>query len=129
MKPAGLSDSKANAIAMAARLKLMSHPERLVMLCRMDEGEASVGELTALSGLSQSSVSQHLALLREEGVVNIRGEAQMRYYSLSDPMVRGIIEALCHLCEHTFQEEPSGPAVTDRKWQTMKLPAPPSDKT
>ena len=42
MKPADLSDLKANAAAMAARMKLMSHPERLLMLCRMDEGEASV---------------------------------------------------------------------------------------
>ncbi|MDE2437370.1 MAG: helix-turn-helix transcriptional regulator [Sphingomonadales bacterium] len=98
MKPTDLTQLKANASAMAARLKLMSHPERLMMLCRMDEGEVSVNELVALTGLSQSSVSQHLALLREEQVVSIRGEAQVRYYSLSDPMVRGIIHALCDLC-------------------------------
>ena len=76
----------------------MSHPERLLMLCRMDEGEASVTELVELAGLSQSSVSQHLAMLREEGVVSIRGEAQTRYYSLKDPIVRGVIHALCELC-------------------------------
>lgn len=99
MKPTDLTELKANAIAMAARLKLMSHPERLLMLCRMDEGEVSVGELVALSGLSQSSVSQHLAMLRDEGVVQIRGEAQTRYYSLSDPLVRGVIHALCELCD------------------------------
>ena len=98
MKPTDLSELKANATVMAARLKLMSHPERLLMLCRMDEGEASVNELVMLTGLSQSSVSQHLALLREEGAVTIRGEAQTRYYSLSDPIVRGIIHALCDLC-------------------------------
>lgn len=83
---------------MAGRLKLMSHPERLLMLCRMDEGEVSVGELVAMSGLSQSSVSQHLAMLRDEGVVAIRGEAQTRYYRLQDPVVRTIIHALCELC-------------------------------
>jgi DNA-binding transcriptional ArsR family regulator len=44
-------------------------------------------------------VSQHLALLREEGVVAIRGEAQTRYYSLTDPVVSGVIHALCELCE------------------------------
>jgi DNA-binding transcriptional ArsR family regulator len=98
MKPTDLSELKANANRMAARLKLMSHPERLLMLCRMDEGEASVNELVMLTGLSQSAVSQHLAMLRDEGVVNIRGEAQTRYYSLSDPVVRGIIHALCDLC-------------------------------
>lgn len=98
MKPTDLSELKANAETMALRLKLMSHPERLLMLCRMDEGEVSVTELVALTGLSQSSVSQHLAMLREEGVVTIRGEAQTRFYSLSDRIVRGIIHALCDLC-------------------------------
>lgn len=98
MKPADLSELKANANAMAARLKMMSHPERLLMLCRMVEGEASVTELVELTGLSQSSVSQHLAMLREEGVVAIRGEAQTRYYSLKDAVARAIIHALCDIC-------------------------------
>lgn len=99
MKPADLSVLKANAAVMAGRLKLMSHPERLLMLCRLDEGEASVTELVELSGLSQSSVSQHLAMMREEGVVSIRGEAQTRFYRLTDPIVSGVIHALCVLCD------------------------------
>lgn len=98
MKPTDRSELKANAAIMAGRLKLMSHPERLLMLCRMDEGEVSVTELVELAGLSQSSVSQHLAMLREEGVVSIRGEAQTRFYSLKDPIVRGVIHSLCELC-------------------------------
>jgi len=98
MKPPDLSILKANAALMAGKLRIMSHPERLLMLCRMDEGEVSVGELVALTGLSQSSVSQHLAMLREEGVVSIRGEAQTRFYSLRDETVRAIIHALCELC-------------------------------
>ena len=98
MKPTDLTELKANANIMAARLKMMSHPERLLMLCRMDEGEVSVSELVALTGLSQSSVSQRLAVLREESVVNIRGEAQTRYYSLKDNVVRAIIHALCDIC-------------------------------
>ena len=97
-RPVNLAELKANANAMSGRLKIMSHPERLLMLCRMDEGEVPVGELVALTGLGQSAVSQHLALLREEGVVTFRGEAQTRYYRLSDPVVRGIIHALCDLC-------------------------------
>jgi DNA-binding transcriptional ArsR family regulator len=101
MNPTDRSELKANAIMMAGRLKLMSHPERLLMLCRMDEGEASVSELVDLSGLSQSSVSQHLAMLRAEDLVSIRGEAQTRYYSLKDPIVRGVIHALCELCNET----------------------------
>ncbi|MDE2410175.1 MAG: helix-turn-helix transcriptional regulator [Sphingomonadales bacterium] len=99
MKPTDLSELKANSVRMAGRLKIMSHPERLLMLCRMDEGEASVGELVTLTGLGQSSVSQHLAMLREEGVVNVRVEAQTRWYSLRDPVVRDIIRALCVICD------------------------------
>ncbi|MCT2399949.1 ArsR/SmtB family transcription factor [Novosphingobium mangrovi (ex Huang et al. 2023)] len=98
MTPSDLTELKANANVMAARLKMMSHPERLLMLCRMDEGEVSVSELVELTGLSQSSVSQHLALLREEDVVSIRGEAQTRYYRLNDPVVQAIIHALCVIC-------------------------------
>ena len=97
MKPTDLTDLKTNAAAMAARLKLMSHPERLVMLCRMDEGEVSVGELVALSGLSQSAVSQHLAMLRDEQIVSSRGEAQTRFYKLEDPIVRALIHMMCEL--------------------------------
>ena len=99
MKRASLFNLKANAGTVAGRLKLMSHPERLLMLCRMDEGEVSVNELVALTGLSQSSVSQHLAMLRDEGAVSIRGEAQTRFYSLRDPIMRAMIHALCDLCE------------------------------
>lgn len=99
MKPTNPSELKSMASRMSGRLKLMSHPERLLMLCRMDDGEVSVSQLVELTGLSQSAVSQHLALLREEDVVSIRGEAQTRYYSLKDQVVSGVIHALCGLCE------------------------------
>lgn len=107
MKPSNLNELKANAGRMAARLRIMSHAERLLMLCRLDEGEASVTELIALTGLSQPAVSQHLAMLRDEGVVSIRGEAQTRWYRLSDPVMRAIIHSLCEICtaEHG---EPAG---------------------
>ena len=98
MNPAGLTDLKSNANRMAARLRIMSHPERLLMLCRMDEGEVSVSELISLTGLSQSAVSQHLAMLRDDEIVGIRAEAQVRYYRLTDPVVRAIIHSLCEIC-------------------------------
>ena len=93
-KPMDLAELKANAGAMSARLKIMSHPERLIMLCRLDEGEASVTELVTLSGLSQSAVSQHLALLREEGMVETRREAQSIYYSLVPGPAFQVIQTL-----------------------------------
>ena len=103
MKPTNLTELKANATYMAQRLKVMSHPERLLMLCRMDEGEVSVTELVALTGLSQSGVSQHLALLRAEDIVNVRIDAQTRWYSLKDRIVSGTIHALCDLCDNSQQ--------------------------
>ena len=99
MKPTDLTELKANAAYIAQRLKVMSHPERLLMLCRMDEGEVSVNELVALTGLSQSGVSQHLALLRAEDAVSVRIEANVRWYSLKDRVVSGTIHALCELCD------------------------------
>lgn len=99
MKPADLTELKNNATHMASRLKIMSHPDRLLILCRLDEGEASVTELVDLCGQSQSAVSQHLAMLRQEDIVSIRAEAQTRYYSLKDPVVRATIHALCEVCD------------------------------
>jgi len=98
VKPAGLAELKERAGGMAARLKLLSHPERLLMLCRMDEGEVSVNALVEMTGLSQSAVSQHLSLLRAEGIVATRAQAQTRWYSLHDKTVRAIIHALCDIC-------------------------------
>ena len=53
------------------------------MLCLLAGGERSVGELNEMLDLSQSALSQHLAVLREEGLVQTRREAQMIYYSLA----------------------------------------------
>lgn len=99
MKHTDLSELKESARLMAGRMRMLSHPERLLMLCRMDEGEVSVTELVELTGLSQSAVSQHLARLRDEGVVDTRVAAQIRFYSLKDEIVRAIIHALCKICD------------------------------
>ena len=88
----------ADASRVAARLTLMGHPERLIMLCRMAEGEASAGELVELSGLSQSAASQHLALMRDEGIVSTEARRQSRVYNLVDPTVCAVINALCEVC-------------------------------
>ncbi len=88
-----------NAANVAARLRLLAHPDRLIMLCRMTLGEVSVGELVELTGLAQSSVSQHLAMLREADAVAARAVAQIRYYHIVDPQVAAIIGALCAVAD------------------------------
>lgn len=89
---------RANSEAMAARLKLLAHPDRLLMLCRMTDEEVTVGQLVDLTGMSQSAVSQHLAKFRDCDLVAVRPDAQTRYYRLVDGEVRKIIEALCAIC-------------------------------
>jgi DNA-binding transcriptional ArsR family regulator len=98
------------AEAMAHTLRLLANPDRLKMLCRIGMAEEvgleepTVTELVMLTGLSQSRVSQHLALLREEGVVAPRREGQVVRYRMVNPRVRIVMEALCHLCESGIPE-------------------------
>jgi ArsR family transcriptional regulator len=78
----------------AALLKALAHEARLMVLCQLLEGEHSAGALQDASGLSQSALSQHLARLREEGLVTTRREGQTIYYSLADPNVARVLDTL-----------------------------------
>ncbi len=82
------------AAQVAARLKILSHPKRLILLCHMAEGEQSVGSLAQLTGMRDAAVSQQLMLLRKDGVVDVRREAQMAYYRLHDPDMAAILAFL-----------------------------------
>lgn len=87
------------ADAAADLLKAMSNPQRLRVLCLLLEREMSVGEINALVDLSQSALSQHLAVLREGGLVDTRKEAQTVYYSVPSGPVHEIIRVLHgHYC-------------------------------
>jgi len=81
----------------AQLLRSLSHAGRLKVLCELSSGERNVGELVNTSGLSQSALSQHLARLREEGVVTTRREAQTIYYSVADPKVLKLVRLLYEL--------------------------------
>lgn len=79
----------------AARvLKALANEKRLLLLCQLVEGERSVGELNAGIDLSQSALSQHLAVLRKEGLVNTRREAQTIYYALAEGPAQRILQTL-----------------------------------
>lgn len=99
MKDMTIEQMREQADGMARTLRTMANPARLVMLCRMSAGEASVGELVDVTGLAQSAVSQHLALLREAGAVSVRADQQSRLYSIADPQVQRIFDALCSVCQ------------------------------
>jgi len=81
----------------AALLRALGHEGRLKVLCDLVGGERSVGELVKTSGLSQSALSQHLARLREEGIVDTRRDGQTIYYRLGDPQVARVLDTLHEL--------------------------------
>lgn len=79
----------------AARLlKVLGNEKRLQLLCLLVDGERSVGELNAQLDLSQSALSQHLAVLREDGLVQSRREAQAVLYSLVPGPARSVLDTL-----------------------------------
>jgi DNA-binding transcriptional ArsR family regulator len=83
--PSGLDALERKAAQAAALLKLLANENRLLILCRLAlEGEMAVNELADSVGLSQSALSQHLAKMREEGLLATRREAQTVFYRLAN---------------------------------------------
>jgi DNA-binding transcriptional ArsR family regulator len=89
-----MEELRTKASKAAELLKAMSNENRLLILCHLGEGEMSVGQLNACIELSQSSLSQHLARLRKDGLVNTRRESQTIYYSIADDVVIKLITLL-----------------------------------
>jgi DNA-binding transcriptional ArsR family regulator len=75
-------------------LKGLANESRLMIMCVLSEGEVSVGQLNQRINLSQSALSQHLAVLREQELVQTRRESQTIYYRLADTAAMSIIELL-----------------------------------
>lgn len=95
--PASLDDLAASATNAARLLKLLASEQRLLLLCRLMDGECSVGELSSHVGLAQSATSQHLAKMRAEGLVATRREAQTIFYRLADPAAISVLNTLCEV--------------------------------
>lgn len=84
----------AQAEQAAELLKALGNPQRLRILCLLVEGERSVGEINEYVPLSQSALSQHLALLREQALVETRREAQTIHYSIAEGPARSLLATL-----------------------------------
>ncbi len=78
----------------ACLLRALANERRLLILCQLGDGEQTVGALLAHSKLSQSALSQHLALLREEGIVATRRSGQTIFYRIADPAAVQVISTL-----------------------------------
>ena len=83
-----------NVCEAAQLMKALGNPHRLAILCRLLEGEKSVGQLVPLIGLSQSALSQHLARLRRDRLVRTRRVAQTIYYALDGAHARAVLDTL-----------------------------------
>lgn len=89
-----ISDMERTAEQVSDLMKVLSSRHRLMILCQLVEGERSVNDLAALLGLRSTAVSQQLALLRKDRIVQTRREGQTIYYSLARADVRRVIEVL-----------------------------------
>lgn len=83
-----------NAEDVAAILKKLSNPYRLMILCCISENELTVGDLNKQVDLSQSALSQHLAKLRESNIVATRRESQTIYYRIANDKVKELLVIL-----------------------------------
>lgn len=92
-----MQDLQASSAEAADLLKALANSHRLMILCELKDGERSVSAMEEVVPLTQSALSQHLAKLREAGLVTTRREAQTIYYSLSDTRVARMIEVLHEL--------------------------------
>jgi len=72
-------------------LKTMAHPERLLVLCQLIDGEIGAGDLSDKSDLSQSAFSQQLRVLRDQKFVKTRKDAQQVFYSIADDRVKKVL--------------------------------------
>jgi ArsR family transcriptional regulator, virulence genes transcriptional regulator len=94
LNEADIAELVANAERAADYLKVLSNEGRLLILCHLVEGERSVTELERLLAIRQPTVSQMLARLRLEGLVETRREGKAIYYRLTDDRARQLLEVI-----------------------------------
>jgi len=87
-----------NSAKSASRLlKQLANEQRLLILCKLMEGECAVSDLAGHVGLAQSATSQHLAKLREAGLLTTRRDAQCVYYRIEDDDTVRVLRTLCDI--------------------------------
>ena len=101
-----LAKLRQSAASACRLLKTLSNPDRLLLLCQLSQGEKSVGELEALLGIGQPTLSQQLGVLREEGLVSTRREGKHIHYTVASPQALAVIGVLyqqfCSSSKETF---------------------------
>ena len=85
---------QAAAAKSASLLKVLGNPDRLILLCFLTQGEYCVSELVEISGIVQPTLSQQLAVLREEQLVSTRREGKQIYYSINESPALAVMQVL-----------------------------------
>ena len=105
--PTDFGDLADKAMEASRMMKLLANERRLLLLCHLaNAGEMSVGALAASVGLSQSAASQHLALMREDGLIAFRRDGQTLHYKITDPNVAHFLSML-RACSATHRPPPA----------------------
>ena len=89
-----LEKMKTSAALACRLLKVMSNPDRLMLLCQLSQGEKRVGELEEILGIVQPTLSQQLTVLREEELVTTRREGKNIYYQIASPQAMAIMAVM-----------------------------------
>ncbi len=114
LTPEALEDFLSKARAASGLLKALSHETRLLMLCMLCQGEKSVTEIEQFLGIQQAVVSQQLARLRSDKVVQTRREGRQIYYRIADPQLAELISVLYKMyCGATPLVREEKEALTD----------------
>ena len=101
-----------NVQTVSALLKSISHPIRLRILCQLQDGEKSVGDIRAAVETTAGNISQHLAILRNQGIVQSRRDANFIYNRISDHRVEELVNTLQALfCEPPVSERTGSEAA------------------
>ncbi len=112
-----LERMREQAAAAETMLKALGNRHRLMILCQLVDGELSVGDLAGFMGIRQSTVSQHLALLRKDGMVMPRREGQTIWYALANKPVRHLVGTL-----YEIYCSPEAIGLTDKPAKKKRSP-------
>ncbi len=85
---------KASAGHACRLMKVLSNPDRLMLLCQLSQGEKRVGELEQTLGIAQPTLSQQLTVLREEELVSTRRDGKNIFYQIASPQALAVLEVL-----------------------------------
>ena len=83
-----------SAGAASRLMKVLSNPDRLLLLCQLAQGEMRVGELEEIVGIVQPTLSQQLGVLRDEELVSTRRDGKNIYYRIDSPQALAVLNVL-----------------------------------